>query len=43
MGTQVVELGPVNATIHQINECVAVADLDQLTAIYESLLENLFK
>ncbi|MDB2650311.1 succinyl-diaminopimelate desuccinylase [Porticoccaceae bacterium] len=43
MGTQVVELGPVNATIHQINECVAVADLDQLTIIYESLLENLFK
>jgi len=43
MGTQVVELGPVNATIHQINECVAVADLDQLTAIYESLLENVFK
>ena len=43
MGTQVVELGPVNATIHQINECVAVADLDQLAAIYESLLENLFK
>lgn len=43
MGTQVVELGPVNATIHQINECVVVADLDQLTAIYESLIENLFK
>ena len=43
MGTQVVELGPVNATIHQINECVAVADLDQLTAIYESLLKNLFE
>jgi succinyl-diaminopimelate desuccinylase len=43
MGTQVVELGPVNATIHQINECVAVDDLDRLTVIYESLLENLFK
>jgi succinyl-diaminopimelate desuccinylase len=43
MGTQVVELGPVNATIHQINECVAVDDLDRLAAIYESLLENLFK
>ena len=43
MGTQVVELGPVNTTIHQINECVAVDDLDRLTAIYESLLENLFK
>ena len=42
MGTQVVELGPINATIHQINECVAVDDLDRLTAIYESLLENLF-
>jgi succinyl-diaminopimelate desuccinylase len=43
MGTQVVELGPVNATIHQINECVAVDDLDRLTVIYESLLENLFE
>jgi succinyl-diaminopimelate desuccinylase len=43
MGTQVVELGPVNATIHQINECVAVDELDQLTLIYESVLENLFK
>jgi succinyl-diaminopimelate desuccinylase len=43
MGTQVVELGPVNATIHQINECVAVDDLDRLAAIYESLLDNLFK
>ena len=42
MGTQVVELGPINSTIHQINECVAVDDLDRLTAIYESLLENLF-
>ncbi len=43
MGTQVVELGPINATIHQINECVAVEDLERLTAIYEALLENLFK
>jgi succinyl-diaminopimelate desuccinylase len=43
MGTQVVELGPINATIHQINECVAVEDLERLTAIYEALLGNLFK
>ncbi|MGB1912586.1 MAG: succinyl-diaminopimelate desuccinylase [Porticoccaceae bacterium] len=43
MGTQVVELGPVNATIHQINECVLVEDLNKLTSIYESLLEKLFK
>jgi succinyl-diaminopimelate desuccinylase len=43
MGTQVVELGPINATIHQINECVAVEALERLTAIYEALLEILFK
>ena len=34
MGTQVVELGPVNATIHQVNERVLAADLDVLTEIY---------
>ena len=41
MGAQVVELGPVNATIHKINECVKVDDLDQLSLIYERILENL--
>jgi len=40
-GAQVVELGPVNKTIHQINECVAADDLDTLTEIYAALLENL--
>lgn len=40
-GTQVVELGPVNATIHKIDECVAYRDLDQLTDIYEGILERL--
>jgi len=40
-GAQVVELGPVNATIHQINECVSVKDLDTLSEIYETLLKNL--
>lgn len=40
-GAQVVELGPVNATIHKANECVRVSDLDQLTAIYEKVLEEL--
>ncbi len=40
-GTQVLELGPLNATIHQVNECVSVADLDQLSAMYERILENL--
>ena len=40
-GAQVVELGPLNATIHQINECVSVADLDTLSDIYEVLLGQL--
>ncbi|MES2909157.1 MAG: succinyl-diaminopimelate desuccinylase [Pseudomonadota bacterium] len=40
-GAQVVELGPVNKTIHQINECVAADDLDTLTDIYTQLLKNL--
>lgn len=40
-GAQVLELGPVNKTIHQINECVAVADLDTLTDLYEGILERL--
>ena len=40
-GAQVVELGPINATIHQIDECVSVEGLDTLSIIYENLLENL--
>ncbi len=39
-GVQVVELGPVNATIHQIDECVSIADLDELSVIYEKVLER---
>ena len=42
MGTQVVELGPVNASIHQVNENVNVEDLDRLTSIYQLLLAKLF-
>ncbi|MDO8413374.1 MAG: succinyl-diaminopimelate desuccinylase [Gallionellaceae bacterium] len=38
---QVLELGPVNATIHKLNECVAVADLDSLSEIYCLTLVNL--
>ncbi len=41
MGTQVVELGPVNATIHKVNECVNIADLEKLTDMYEKTLVNL--
>ena len=38
---QVIELGPLNATIHKLNECVAVADLDILSEIYCATLVNL--
>jgi len=38
---QVVEFGPVNATIHKINECVEVADIEKLSEIYQVTLENL--
>jgi succinyl-diaminopimelate desuccinylase len=38
---EVVELGPVNASIHKINERVAIADLDPLAAIYRGILERL--
>jgi len=38
---QVIELGPLNATIHKLNECVAVADLDSLSDIYRLTLINL--
>lgn len=40
-GAQVVELGPINKTIHQINECVSITDLDNTSAIYEGILKNL--
>lgn len=40
-GAQVLELGPLNATIHKVNECVAVSDLDELSHIYERMLEHL--
>lgn len=40
-GAQVLELGPVNATIHQVNECVKADDLDVLSEIYERIMVNL--
>jgi len=38
---QVIELGPLNATIHKLNECVAVADLNALSEIYCGVLTRL--
>ena len=40
-GTQVVELGPINATIHQVDESVLVQDLEDLSKIYSQILTNL--
>lgn len=40
-GAQVIELGPVNATIHKVNECVKVSDLEVLANCYERILEKL--
>ena len=40
-GAQVLELGPLNATIHKINECVGIDDLDHLSQMYELILEDL--
>ncbi len=40
-GAQVLELGPVNATIHKLDEHIVAEDLNTLTAIYERILENL--
>ncbi|MCG6984543.1 MAG: succinyl-diaminopimelate desuccinylase [Thiocapsa sp.] len=41
MGAQIIELGPVNKTIHQVNECVGVAELDDLSRIYAGILDRL--
>jgi len=40
-GAEVIELGPVNASIHHANEHVRVADLEPLAAIYESVMQRL--
>ncbi|WP_075880879.1 succinyl-diaminopimelate desuccinylase [Vreelandella massiliensis] len=42
LGAQVVELGPLNDTIHKVNERVRAADLDELSRIYEATLKALF-
>jgi succinyl-diaminopimelate desuccinylase len=42
LGCQIAEVGPRNNTIHQINECVSVAELNQLVDIYQCILKLLF-
>lgn len=40
-GAQLVELGPCNATIHKVDECVRIADLESLAAIYREIIAEL--
>ncbi|MEH6445474.1 MAG: succinyl-diaminopimelate desuccinylase [Oceanospirillaceae bacterium] len=40
-GAQVIELGPINATIHKVNERVRAADLDTLSSVYENILARM--
>lgn len=41
IATELVELGPINATIHQVNECIKLADIPVLSAIYQDIIHQL--
>jgi succinyl-diaminopimelate desuccinylase len=41
LGAEAIELGPVNESIHQVDEHVAIADLEPLCAIYQGILARL--
>ena len=41
MGSQIIELGPINASIHQRNEHVLLSDIPKLARIYEGIMERL--
>jgi succinyl-diaminopimelate desuccinylase len=41
MGAEVIELGPVNATIHKVDECVSIADLERLPELYAAICQRM--
>ena len=41
LGAQCIEIGPVNASIHQVDEHIRVADLEALPDLYETLIARL--
>lgn len=43
MGAEVIELGPVNATIHKVDECVSIADLERLPGLYQAICERMLR
>jgi len=42
-GAQLIELGPCNATIHKINECVNIKEIEDLSVIYENILQRIIR
>jgi len=40
-GIPCVELGPVNRTIHQVDECIALADLERLPGLYRAIIDGM--
>jgi succinyl-diaminopimelate desuccinylase len=42
-GAEVIELGPANATIHKIDECVDINELSKLSNVYESIIKKLMQ
>ncbi len=43
LGVEVVEVGPVNASIHKVDECVTVDDLERLPGLYRSVAERMLQ
>ena len=43
LGTEIVELGPVNSTIHSVDECTLIDDLGKLGSMYGGILERLLQ
>ena len=41
LGAEVIELGPVNASIHKVDEHVSVADLERLPGLFQAILRKL--
>ncbi len=42
IATELIEFGPINATIHQANECVPIEDIEKLTQVYLRVIEKIF-
>ena len=43
LGAEVIEMGPINASIHKVDECVSVEDLRRLPGLYREVAEKLLR